>query len=262
MSSSERGGRRTGAVGSGEGRSSAHQLPLERADGRRRPDGRRTRPGSRRGRASAAAPRRRTRAPAPRLRATPWYSGVSQATTWRNVGSDSTGKNVPENRNSGVIPKRNTALNVSTLRCVAENAAIGPANASPVRTPAGIASTIKRRGRGTEQRRHQHEDRRDEQHPERDPGEVAEGDVARTDRRRDTSRGRRGSRRRPPMIGNVDSNAAVCIARRGQQARGEEREVAAPRRARRCHSRTCRGRRPSRPGTAPAPTNELKIEER
>ena len=40
------------------------------------------------------------------------------------------------------MPKRNTALNFSTVRCVAENAAIGPANAIPVRTAAGIASTI------------------------------------------------------------------------------------------------------------------------
>ena len=41
-----------------------------------------------------------------------------------------------------MIPKRNTALNVLTLRCVAEKAVIGAAKARPVRTPTGIASTI------------------------------------------------------------------------------------------------------------------------
>ena len=38
--------------------------------------------------------------------ATPWTGGVSHATGCRKPGSWSTGKNVPLNRNSGVIPKR------------------------------------------------------------------------------------------------------------------------------------------------------------
>ena len=66
---------------------------------------------------------------------------MSQASGWRIGGSASTGKNVPENRNSGVIPNRKIAANRSGVRWVAENAAIGAANASPVRTATGIAST-------------------------------------------------------------------------------------------------------------------------
>ena len=45
-----------------------------------------------------------------------------------------------------MIPKRKIALNFSGVRCVAENAAIGVANASPVRTAAGIAEHDQRRG--------------------------------------------------------------------------------------------------------------------
>src|SRR5258705_7498827 len=78
----------------------------------------------------------------PRVRATPWNNGVSQASAWSAAGSDVIGKNVPENRNSGVIPKRKIAANLLGVFCVAENAAIGVAKAIPVRTAAGMASTM------------------------------------------------------------------------------------------------------------------------
>ena len=46
-----------------------------------------------------------------RASATPCHSGSSHAIHWICAGSWSIGKNVPENRNSGVIPKRQIALN-------------------------------------------------------------------------------------------------------------------------------------------------------
>ena len=75
------------------------------------------------------------------MRSTPCQSGEIQAIGWRKLGSDSIGKNVPEKRNSGVMPKRKMTLKRFGVRCVAENAAIGPAKAIPVRTATGIAST-------------------------------------------------------------------------------------------------------------------------
>ena len=96
----------------------------------------------------------------PRVSATPWNSGVSQATTWRAGGSELTGKNVPENRNSGVIPNRKIVANWFGVFWVAENAAIGAANAIPVRTAAGTASTIERRLGCAERDDHDREDRR------------------------------------------------------------------------------------------------------
>ena len=76
--------------------------------------------------------------------ATPWYSGVSQASGWRNAGSELIGKNVPENRNSGVIPNR---------KIVAE----------PVGRPLGGGE---RRDRGRERQPGQ-DRRRDREHDER-----------------------------------------------------------------------------------------------
>ena len=52
-----------------------------------------------------------------------------------------------------MIPNRKIALNLFGVVWVAANAAIGAANARPVRTAAGIARTIGRRGRRPEQRR-------------------------------------------------------------------------------------------------------------
>ena len=146
----------------------------------------------------------------PRLSSTPCHSGDSQATGWIAAGRFEIGKNVPENRNSGVIPKRNTALNFSGVRWVAENAAIGAANAMPVRTAAGIPRTIS--------------------------GDAAAPKSAMTIVKIDAmivsrraiqtrlpttmSRGEIGvayiawnvfCQVRPPMIGNVASNAADCI---------------------------------------------------
>src|SRR6476620_7455970 len=77
-----------------------------------------------------------------RVNATPWNSGVNQASTWSAAGSVLIGKNVPENRNSGVIPNRKIVAKRFGVFCVAANAAIGQANAIPVRTAAGIASTM------------------------------------------------------------------------------------------------------------------------
>src|SRR6187401_174475 len=63
----------------------------------------------------------------PRVSATPWNSGVIQATTWRAAGSELIGKNVPEKRNSGVMPKRKIVAKRFGVFWVAENAAAGMA---------------------------------------------------------------------------------------------------------------------------------------
>ncbi len=75
------------------------------------------------------------------MRSTPCQSGEIQATGCRTLGSCSIGKNVPEKRNNGMMPKRKITLNRFGVRCVAENAAIGAAKAIPVRTATGIPST-------------------------------------------------------------------------------------------------------------------------
>ena len=49
---------------------------------------------------------------------------------------------MPENRNSGRIPNRKIALNLLGVYWVVAKAAIGVANAMPVRTAAGMAKTI------------------------------------------------------------------------------------------------------------------------
>ena len=67
---------------------------------------------------------------------------MSQASAWSATGSVAIGKNVPENRKSGVMMKRKIVENRSGVFCVAANAAIGPAKAIPVRTAAGMANTI------------------------------------------------------------------------------------------------------------------------
>src|SRR4029079_3900540 len=67
----------------------------------------------------------------------------SQAIGCRKGGRLSIGKNVPLNRNSGVTPNRKIVANRSRLRCVAVKAMIGVANARPVSTADGTASTTR-----------------------------------------------------------------------------------------------------------------------
>ena len=57
------------------------------------------------------------------------------------AGSWSIGKNTPENRNSGVMMKRNRMLKPPSLSCLAENAKTGTAKAIPVRTVIGRQSS-------------------------------------------------------------------------------------------------------------------------
>ena len=108
---------------------------------------------------------------------------MSQAIGCRIAGSDSNGKNVPENRNSGVMPNRKIALNLSGVFCVAEKAAIGAANAIPVSTAAGMARTIS--GDAAAPNRTMTKVKTVEISVSRaiDPQQVAQGDVARRDRR-------------------------------------------------------------------------------
>src|SRR3954454_8025000 len=147
----------------------------------------------------------------PRVKATPWNSGVSQAKAWSAAGSELIGKNVPENRNIGVMPNRKIVVNRFGVFCVAENAAIGPANASPVRTAAGIANTMSG----------------DSAAPKRTMTSVkieqiiVSRAVIQARLPRAMSRGVIGVayipwntrlHSRPPMIWNIDSNDADCIA--------------------------------------------------
>ena len=130
---------------------------------RRRP---RARPGSRRGSRSRAAPI--VPSARPRVSATPWYSGVSSAIGWRKSAAARSGRTCPLNRNSGVITNRNSRLKYSVaLAACAVNAAIGVANARPVRIAAGIASTIAGESRRPDQRRDQDEDRGHDREPHR-----------------------------------------------------------------------------------------------
>ena len=152
-----------------------------------------------------------------------------------------------------MIPNRKIAVNLSGVRWVAENAAIGAAKAIPVRTAAGMASTISGDAAAPNRTMTSVKIAAIERQPERDPGEVAEGDVARRDRRRvhrvedpvpaqpAHDRERRLERRR-------------LHRRRRQQARGQElrgsgtppSDVASP-----TVDVRRRARGPSRSGTGP-----------
>src|SRR5918994_1993198 len=77
----------------------------------------------------------------PRTSSTPWNNGVSHAARASASGNLLIGKNTPENRNSGVMTKRNSTLKVLEFFRVAAYAMIGAANPRPVNTAAGIAST-------------------------------------------------------------------------------------------------------------------------
>ena len=109
-------------------------------------------------------------------------------------GRDDTGKNVPENRNSGVMTNRNRALNLIGVFWVAENAAIGAAKAMPVSTAAGMASTMSGDSAAPNATMTSVKTVAISVSRIGDEREVAQRDVARGDGRGDTSRGRSGSR--------------------------------------------------------------------
>ena len=136
------------------------------------------------------------------------------------AGSCSIGKNVPENRNSGVIPKRKRSVELRSSRCcVAEKAAIGVAKASPVRIAAGPPSDDRERRRATPEADH-HERRRSPAtrgSRKREEGELAEDDAGDRDRASRASPGMVRTQMIAARIGKVDSPTAVCIACRGEQ---------------------------------------------
>ena len=122
------------------------------------------------------------------------------------------------------MPNRKIALNLSGVFWVAEKAAIGPANAIPVRTAAGMARTISGDWAAPNATMTSVKTARDQRQPGRDPGRLPSA----------MSRGEIGVayiawktllQISPPMIGNVASNEARLHRRRGQQARREEDEV-------------------------------------
>ena len=78
---------------------------------------------------------------APRHSSTACHSGVMRASGSSQSGSWSTGKNVPENRNSGTTAMRMMIENDWSLSRPAEYAVSGAANARPPRAAAGTAST-------------------------------------------------------------------------------------------------------------------------
>ena len=71
----------------------------------------------------------------------PWSGGSARRSAAEPRQLARAEKNVPLNRNIGVSPKRNTALNPWSFFWVAAKAMIGAAKASPVRTATGIART-------------------------------------------------------------------------------------------------------------------------
>src|SRR5437868_961905 len=75
-----------------------------------------------------------------RHRSTPCHSGVQYAIHWRPTGNCEIGKNVPENRNIGMMPNRRIVLRLVSRSIDALNAQMGVANARPVSVAAGIAS--------------------------------------------------------------------------------------------------------------------------
>jgi hypothetical protein len=78
---------------------------------------------------------------APRHSSTVWYIGDSTARASSAAGSWSIGKNVPENRNIGMIRSRKISGNGLSLSWAAEYAASGAAIASAPYAAAGAAST-------------------------------------------------------------------------------------------------------------------------
>ncbi len=115
-------------------------------------------------------------------------------------GSWVIGKNVPENRNSGVITNRNRAAKLTSLRWVAANAMMGAANARPVRTAAGSIAIPRTEVHRAEGDRHEHEHAAHDEQPDDDEQQVP----------MTTSNGRRGvvtiatnvrSQVRPAMMG-------------------------------------------------------------
>ncbi len=78
---------------------------------------------------------------ASRASAAPCHSGTTYATGCIHAGSCSTGKKVPENRNIGTRPSRNTRLNVVSFSACAEIANIGAAYARVTSTTASSDTT-------------------------------------------------------------------------------------------------------------------------
>ena len=102
-----------------------------------------SRSGSRGGRACSSGSSQTVPSASARPRSTPCHSGSSQAIDAAAARAAAViGKNVPENRNSGVIPNRQIELNDDVSRWVDMYAAIGPANASAVRVPTGTVRTM------------------------------------------------------------------------------------------------------------------------
>ena len=163
------------------------------------------------------------------------------------------GKNVPENRNSGVIPNRNIGVEL-------------------LRRPLGGRERRDRRGEG-HARQDGGRDAEQDQRRGRPPRTAAMTAVKIAGSRSAGTRSRRGCRRRcrgarsacvhrmerplqvsPPMIGNVASKAAACIVVAARRPGREELRGTTARRARRrvpTGRRRSRARRRSPAGTGP-----------
>ena len=110
-----------------------------------------------------------------------------------------------------MIPKRKIAANSARRLRVAENAAIGVAKARPVRTAAGIASTISGDSAAPNSDDDDVKIVRSCVSRSGEEGDVAEGDVARRDRRRE-HRVESCIQTRPPHDRERRLAAADCIA--------------------------------------------------
>src|SRR6266542_5396569 len=77
---------------------------------------------------------------APRHSSTPCHSGERTESGRRAAGSCEIGKNVPENRNSGITPSRMINGKRASVSWLAENAVSGAANAAAHNAAAGTAA--------------------------------------------------------------------------------------------------------------------------
>ena len=196
-----------------QARSSAHQPAADRPDRRATSRRRRTPSGTATWTSASSGSSRDRPSDSARVSATPWYSGVSQATTWSAAGSDATGKNVPENRNSGVMPNRKIGVE---LHRASSGSPRTPRSAPRMPCRSGPPPGSPARSSGDVGRPEQDDDEREDR---RDRAAAARRSTAGCPARcraprsaSHASRGRSGSTSSPLMIGNVASNDADCIA--------------------------------------------------
>ena len=146
------------------------------------------------------------------MRSTPCNSGDNQAIAWSEAGQRldrEEGAGEQEQRHDAEAEDRVEPFGV---RCVAENAAIGAANAMPVRTAAGMPRTTNGEWAAPNSDDHGREDRGDQGQPERRSRRGCRGRCRAAESGVAYMAWNDPLQFRPAMIGNVASNDADCMA--------------------------------------------------